>query len=132
MIRRPPRSTLPDTLVPYTTLVRSGGAVVEVGAIVPKTTARLQRPDLAPDGTRTLNIMDVPRLILDPGAATPVGALFVYNHNPVATHPEQRLVRRAMSRPDRFVGGCGVPMTASMADRKSVVEGQGVTVSVNN
>src|SRR3546814_20676926 len=27
MIRRPPRSTRPDTLLPYTTLVRSGEAV---------------------------------------------------------------------------------------------------------
>lgn len=95
--------------------VAGGGAVAKVGAIVPKTPARLQRPDLAPEGTRTLNIMDVPRLILDPGAGTPVGALFVYNHNPVATHPEQRLVRRALSRPDLFVVGCEVQMTDSMA-----------------
>ena len=95
--------------------VVGGGAVAKVGAAVPKTIARLQRPDLAPDGTRTINIMDVPRLILEPGDATPIGALFVYNHNPVATHPEQRLVRKAMSRPDLFVVGCEVQMTDSMA-----------------
>lgn len=95
--------------------VVGGGAVVRAGAAVPKTMAKLQRPDLAPAGTRTLNIMDVPRLILDPGAETPIGALFVYNHNPVATHPEQRLVREALSRSDLFVVGCEVQMTDSMA-----------------
>lgn len=95
--------------------VAGGGAIAKVGAIVPKTMARLQRPDLAPGGTRTINIMDVPRLILEPGGATPIGALFVYNHNPIATHPDQRLVRRAMSRPDLFVVGCEVQMTDSMA-----------------
>lgn len=95
--------------------VVGGGAVVRAGVAVPKTPARLQRPDLAPEGTRTLNIMDVPRLILDPGEATPIGALFVYNHNPVAVHPEQRLVREALSRPDLFVVGCEVQMTDSMA-----------------
>jgi len=95
--------------------VVGGGAVVRAGAAVPKTMAKLQRPDLAPEGTRTVNIMDVPRMILDPGTATPIGALFVYNHNPVATHPEQRLVREALSRPDLFVVGCEVQMTDSMA-----------------
>lgn len=95
--------------------VAGGGAVVRAGASVPKTMAKLQRPDLAPEGTRTVNIMDVPRMILDPGGATPIGALFIYNHNPVATHPEQRLVRRALSRPDLFVVGCDVQMTDSMA-----------------
>lgn len=95
--------------------VVGGGAVVRAGAAVPKTPAKLQRPDLMPEGTRTVNIMDVPRLILDPGEATPIGALFVYNHNPVAVHPEQRLVREALSRPDLFVVGCEVQMTDSMA-----------------
>ncbi len=95
--------------------VAGGGAVVRAGASVPKTMAKLQRPDLAPEGTRTLNIMDVPQLILEPGDATPIGALFIYNHNPVATHPDQRLVRRALSRPDLFVVGCEVQMTDSMA-----------------
>lgn len=95
--------------------VAGGGAVAKVGAAVPKTIAKLQRPDLAPEGTRTLNIMDVPPMILNPGSATPIGALFVYNHNPIATHPDQRLVRRAMARPDLFVVGCEVQMTDSMA-----------------
>src|SRR3546814_17375883 len=30
MLRRPPRSTLPDTLLPYTTLCRSQGMVAEM------------------------------------------------------------------------------------------------------
>src|SRR3546814_1182164 len=35
MIRRPPRSTLTDTLFPYTTLFRSEGAVAR-GAVLPR------------------------------------------------------------------------------------------------
>src|SRR3546814_1701214 len=40
MIHRPPRSTLPDTLFPYTTLVRSldDGSVVRVGIAIDRTT----------------------------------------------------------------------------------------------
>lgn len=99
--------------------VRGGGAIVKVGAAVPKTIAKLQRPDLAPKGTRTVNILDVPSAILGEDADTPwappVRGLFIYNHNPVATHPEQARMRRALSHPELFTVGCDVQMTDSMA-----------------
>src|SRR5207249_4447104 len=42
-------------------LGRGSGIVLGAGNSFPKTPARLQRPDLVPAGTRTLNILDVGR-----------------------------------------------------------------------
>jgi anaerobic selenocysteine-containing dehydrogenase len=75
---------------------------------------RLARPDLAPEPVRTLNVMDIPRYVLEPGDETPLRALFVYNHNPVAVHPEQERMRQALLSPDCFVVGSDVSMTDSM------------------
>src|SRR3546814_20301683 len=47
MIRRPPRSTRTDTLVPYTTLFRSRGVAAPVGALRPAPTRRWPDPTLA-------------------------------------------------------------------------------------
>ena len=57
----------------------------------------LGRPDLAPEGTRELNVMDIPRYVLEPADETPLRALFIYNHNPVAVHPEQDRMREEES-----------------------------------
>src|SRR3546814_21018160 len=47
MYRRPPRSTRPDTLVPYTTLFRSAAAAAEAGRTGPREIScdRRVRPD---------------------------------------------------------------------------------------
>jgi anaerobic selenocysteine-containing dehydrogenase len=74
----------------------------------------LARPDLAPQALRELNVMDIPRYVLEPGDETPLRALFVYNHNPVAVHPEQGRMRAALLSPDCFVVGSDVSMTDSM------------------
>ncbi len=95
--------------------VAGGGLIAKAGAAFPKTSNRLQRPDLIPAGTRRVNILDIPNLILDDRAAPPVKALFIYNHNPVAVHPDQRRVIEALSRDDLFTVGCDVAMTDSMA-----------------
>ena len=78
------------------------------GFAFPLTASRLQRPDLAPPGTRTINIVDVGRLLLDATLAPPLAAVFIYNHNPVCTHPDQNRMRRALSREDLFVAGSDV------------------------
>ncbi|MCP5155914.1 MAG: molybdopterin-dependent oxidoreductase [Ectothiorhodospiraceae bacterium] len=97
-------------------LGRPGAGIVARPALaVPTTPGRLQRPDLVPPGTRTVNIVDVGRLLLDDTLDPPFKAVFVYNHNPVATHPDQNRMRRALSREDLFVVGCDVVMTDSMA-----------------
>jgi len=97
-------------------LGRPGAGVhVRPGLAFPTTAARLQRPDFVPPGTRTVNIVDVGRLLLDRSLDPPIDAVFIYNHNPVATHPDQNRMRRALSREDLFVVGCDVVMTDSLA-----------------
>ncbi|MCK5365055.1 MAG: molybdopterin-dependent oxidoreductase, partial [Gammaproteobacteria bacterium] len=93
--------------------VPGGGLIAKAGAAFPKTTQRLQRPDLIPAGTRTINILDLPDMILDERASPPIKALFIYNHNPVAVLPSQNRVMEALSRKDLFTVGCDVAMTDS-------------------
>ncbi len=95
--------------------VPGGGLVNGAAFAFPKTPARLQRPDLAPPGTRTLNIVDVGAHLLDPRLEPPIKALFIYNHNPVVVHPDQNRLRRGLLRDDLFVVGSDVVMTDSMA-----------------
>ena len=90
------------------------GVFAKPGHAFPRATARLQRTDLVPDGTRTINIVDVSRLLLDDTLEPPIKAVFIYNHNPVATHPDQNRMRRALAREDVFVAGADVVMTDSM------------------
>ncbi len=95
--------------------IPGGGLIAKAGAAFPKTSQRLQRPDLIPAGTRTINILDLPDMILDECASPPIKALFIYNHNPVAVLPDQNRVMEALSREDLFTVGCDVAMTDSMA-----------------
>jgi anaerobic selenocysteine-containing dehydrogenase len=95
--------------------VPGGGLVNGASLAFPKTMARLQRPDLAPRGTRTLNIVDVGAHLLDPGLVPPIMAVFIYNHNPVIVHPDQNRLRRGLLREDLFTVGAEMVMTDSMA-----------------
>ena len=91
------------------------GVIAKSGLAAPKTRARLQGDHLIDPGTRVVNILDVARLMLDRKQATPVGAVMIYNHNPVATHPDQTRMIDALSQEELFVVGCDVVMTDSMA-----------------
>jgi anaerobic selenocysteine-containing dehydrogenase len=95
--------------------VPGGGLVNGASQAFPKTVARLQRPDLVPGGTRTLNIVDVGRHLVDPDLAPPIKSLFVYNHNPLVVHPDQNRMRRGLAREDLFTVGADVVMTDSLA-----------------
>jgi anaerobic selenocysteine-containing dehydrogenase len=95
--------------------VRGGGLINGAGFAFPKTPARLARPDLIPPGTRTLNIIDVGRHLLDAQLEPPIKALFIYNHNPLVVHPDQNRLRRGLERDDLFIVGSDVVMTDSLA-----------------
>jgi anaerobic selenocysteine-containing dehydrogenase len=94
--------------------VPGGGLVNGASFAFPKTPARLARPDLVPEGTRTLNIIDVGRHLLDASLAPPIKAIFVYNHNPVVVHPDANRLRRGLERADLFIVGADVVMTDSL------------------
>src|SRR5213594_3593597 len=85
--------------------VPGGGLINGASHAFPKTPRRLQRPDLVPEGTRTLNIIDVGRHLLDPDLEPPIKALVIYNHNPLIVHPDQNRFRRGLEREDFFVVG---------------------------
>jgi len=95
--------------------VKGGGLVNGARGAFPKTPAKLARPDFVPNGTRTLNIVDVGRHLTDATLAPPLKALFVYNHNPLVVHPDQNRMRRGLAREDLFIVGSDVVMTDSLA-----------------
>jgi len=85
------------------------------GNSFPKTMAKLQRPDLVPPGTRTLNIMDIGRHLADDDIAPPLRALVIYNHNPLVVHADQNRMLKGLMREDLFLAGIDIAMTESMA-----------------
>ena len=91
-----------------------GAGICDTSRFFPLNREALARPDLAQTEVRTLNVMDIPRYVLEPGDETPVRALLIYNHNPVAVHPEQGRMREALLSDDVFVVGSDVSMTDSM------------------
>jgi len=90
------------------------GVIAKSGLATPKTSDKLQRPDLIPPGTRTFNIVDVPEKLLDENLDPPVMATMIYNHNPIGAHPDQTKMIKALSREDLFIAGSDVVMTDSM------------------
>ena len=96
-------------------LGNGSGIVLGASNAFPKTMARLQRPDLAPPGMRTLNLIDVGRHLADDDIDPPLRAVFIYNHNPIVVHPDQNRMRRGLAREDVFAVGIDVAMTESMA-----------------
>jgi anaerobic selenocysteine-containing dehydrogenase len=95
--------------------VPGAGVMGGTGEFFPILADALERPDLVPEGTRELNVLDIPNHVLDPHFEPPIGGLFIFNHNPVAVHPHQQRMRTALVREDLFIVGCDVAMTDSMA-----------------
>ena len=79
-----------------------GGVLLSTSGTFPTNNEALERPDLIPPGTRTLNMSQLGRVLTDATLAPPVGALFVYNSNPAAVAPEQEKVRQGLAREDLF------------------------------
>ncbi len=79
-----------------------GGVLLSTSGTFPVASDALERPDLVPPGTRTLNMSQLGRVLTDEALEPPVKALFVYNSNPAAVAPDQESVRRGLAREDLF------------------------------
>jgi len=90
------------------------GTIMAGGNSFLKTMAKLQRPDLLPVGTRTLNLSEMGRHLAEDDVDPPIRALFIYNHNPIVVHPDQNRMRRGLLREDVFSVGIEIAMTESM------------------
>ena len=62
----------------------------------------LSRPDLVPAGTRTVNMIQLGRVLTDPQMAPPIASLYVWNSNPAVIAADQRRVLEGLARPDLF------------------------------
>lgn len=91
------------------------GIIAKSGLAAPKTTDRLQQSNLIADGTRIFNIVDIAAKLLDSALEPPVMATMIYNHNPIATHPDQANLIKALMREDLFIAGSDIAMTDSMS-----------------
>jgi anaerobic selenocysteine-containing dehydrogenase len=80
-----------------------GGVLLSTSGAFPVNDRALERPDLVPEGTRSLNMSQLGRILTDPSLDPPVKALYVYNSNPAAVAPEQEQVVSGLRREDLFV-----------------------------
>ena len=82
-----------------------GGVQLSSSANFAFNKAALQRPDLSPAGTRTINMSLLGEALAQPDAGVggpPVRALVVYNSNPGAIAPDHQAVVRGLKRDDLF------------------------------
>jgi anaerobic selenocysteine-containing dehydrogenase len=78
------------------------GAFLSTSRMYPFDSAALERPDLIPPGTRTVNMVQLAEALQGELPGPPVKALFVYNSNPAAVCPDQSRVRAGLLREDLF------------------------------
>ncbi len=91
------------------------GVLAKSGVATPKNQPRLHGNQLMKPGTRVINIVDLGVMLQDDTLETPITAAMIYNHNPVATHPDQANLIKGLMREDLFLAGSDVVMTDSMA-----------------
>ncbi len=83
-----------------------GGVQLSTSAAHRFDRAALERPDLIPAGTRTINMSRLAEALTEPDAGVggpPVHAMVVYNSNPGAVAPDRARVRRGLERDDLFL-----------------------------
>jgi len=78
-----------------------GGLLLSTSGAFSLNYATLERRDLCPPGTRSLNMVELGR-VLNEVDDPPVRALVVYNSNPAAVAPDQAQVRKGLQREDLF------------------------------
>lgn len=96
------------------TVAAGNGVIGSYGSLYPKNNQLTASETDNSADKREFNIIEVSDHLLDKTATTPVSCVFIYNHNPVATHPDQAKLIRALSQEDLFVVGCDVEMNDSM------------------
>jgi anaerobic selenocysteine-containing dehydrogenase len=79
-----------------------GGALLSTSKAYPFDNHYLERPDLIPRGTRTINMTSLAAALHGELPGPPVKALFVYNSNPAAIAPDQSRVLSGLRREDLF------------------------------
>jgi anaerobic selenocysteine-containing dehydrogenase len=79
-----------------------GGALLSTSKAYPFDGAYLERPDLVPPGTRTVNMVQLAEALHGELPGPPVRALYVFNSNPAAVAPDQSRVLAGLRREDLF------------------------------
>jgi anaerobic selenocysteine-containing dehydrogenase len=79
-----------------------GGALLSTSRMYPFDANGLERPDLIPPGTRTINMVQLAEALHSELPGPPVRALCVYNSNPAAVCPDQSRVLSGLRREDLF------------------------------
>ncbi|HEY2806088.1 MAG TPA: molybdopterin oxidoreductase family protein [Gemmatimonadales bacterium] len=83
----------------------AGGVQLSTSAAHKFNKAALEKPELSPPGTRTINMSRVAEALTTPDAGVggpPVQAIVVYNSNPGAVAPDRARVRAGLAREDLF------------------------------
>jgi anaerobic selenocysteine-containing dehydrogenase len=80
----------------------AGGILLSTSGTFGLNINALERPDLIPPGTRTINMNELGKALTEVDDP-PVKALFVYNSNPAAVAPDLANVHRGLMRDDLFV-----------------------------
>jgi anaerobic selenocysteine-containing dehydrogenase len=80
-----------------------GGALLSSAGAAGFDYTIVERPDLMPTPRpRVVNMIELGRVLTDPGLAPPVKALYVYSSNPAAVCPNQHRVLTGLARDDLF------------------------------
>lgn len=82
---------------------RGGGAILSTSGTYEWNADLLAMPELAPAGTRTINMNELGGALAGELPGPPVQAIYVYNSNPAAVAPDQARVLEGLARDDLFV-----------------------------
>lgn len=80
----------------------AGGILLSTSSMFPLNFQTLERPDLCPPGTRTVNMTQLAEALTGGLPGPPVKALYVYNSNPAAIAPDLTRVLSGLEREDLF------------------------------
>ena len=80
----------------------AGGILLSTSGLYPLNSRALERPDLIPPGTRSINMVQLAEALQGELPGPPVQALYVYNCNPAAVAPDQQRVLDGLRREDLF------------------------------